>query len=142
MAKADVRAVLDTNVLISAALALRGKPRRAFDWVIDRGVMLASEPTFDEFVTRIRRPKFSRWLDAGDREEYIDRVYAWAEFVEISEHIQECRDPDDDKFLEVAVNGNADVIISGDKDLKVLHPFRDIPILTPAEFLESEFVRG
>jgi predicted nucleic acid-binding protein len=46
-----------------------------------------------------------------------------------------CRDPTDDKFLELAVSGNADLILSGDKDLLTLHPFRGIPIVTPAAFV-------
>lgn len=51
------------------------------------------------------------------------------------EQIEECRDPKDNKILEVAVEGKADVIVTGDKDLLVLHPFRGIPIIGPAEFL-------
>lgn len=58
----------------------------------------------------------------------------------VSEPIDACRDPDDDKFLELAVGGEADVIVSGDNDLTVLDPFRGIPILTPDEFLASDFV--
>ncbi len=57
-----------------------------------------------------------------------------ATLVEITETIAECRDPKDDKFLELAIGGKAACIVSGDKDLLVLHPFRGIPILTPAGF--------
>jgi predicted nucleic acid-binding protein len=53
----------------------------------------------------------------------------------ITERIVACRDPTDDKFLELAVSGNADLILSGDKDLLTLHPFRGIPIVTPAAFV-------
>ena len=49
-----------------------------------------------------------------------------------------CRDAKDDKFLEVAVNGKADYLITGDRDLLVLHPFREIQIVSPATFLESQ----
>ena len=55
----------------------------------------------------------------------------------ISERIAACRDPTDDKFLELAVNGRADLIISGDADLLALNPFRDIAIVTPADFVQS-----
>jgi len=58
-----------------------------------------------------------------------------AEPVMITERIVACRDPTDDKFLELAVSGNADLILSGDKDLLTLHPFRGIPIVTPAAFV-------
>ena len=55
----------------------------------------------------------------------------------IAERITACRDPTDDKFLELAVNGGADLIVSGDGDLLALNPFRDIPIVTPAAFVQG-----
>jgi uncharacterized protein len=64
----------------------------------------------------------------------LRQVLAVAELVTINEAVTGCRDPDDDKFLELAVNGRADVIISGDNDLLVLDVFRGIPIITPAAF--------
>jgi predicted nucleic acid-binding protein len=57
--------------------------------------------------------------------------------VSITERIVACRDPTDDKFLELAVNGRPDVIVSGDRDLLVLDPFRGIPIITPAVFIQQ-----
>ena len=60
-----------------------------------------------------------------------------AEIVQIDEQIAVCRDPKDDKFLERAVNGRADVIVSGDADLLTLGPFRGIPVLTPAAFVQG-----
>ncbi|MCB0109573.1 MAG: putative toxin-antitoxin system toxin component, PIN family, partial [Caldilineaceae bacterium] len=54
--------------------------------------------------------------------------------VEVTQQISACRDPKDDKFLELAVNGNADCIVTGDKDLLVLHPFEGVAILTLTEF--------
>jgi putative PIN family toxin of toxin-antitoxin system len=131
------RAVLDTNVLISAALSLQGAPRGALLHIARHGVMLASRETLNEFATRIRRPKFGPYLSAERREEYIAWIAARAEFVEITERIRVCRDATDDKFLELAVNGRADVILTGDADLTALHPFRGIPIITPDEFLAS-----
>ena len=57
------------------------------------------------------------------------------EIVEVVQQVRACRDPHDDKFLEAAVNGRADVIITGDKDLLELHPFRGIAIVGPADYL-------
>jgi len=68
----------------------------------------------------------------------VARLLAAAELVPITERIAACRDPTDDKFLELAVNGHADLIVSGDSDLLVLNPFRDIPIVTPAAFVLAE----
>ncbi len=59
------------------------------------------------------------------------------EFIEPKIEITECRDPKDNKFLELAVAGNADCIVTGDKDLLVLDPFRNIRIITPKEFLDQ-----
>jgi predicted nucleic acid-binding protein len=56
--------------------------------------------------------------------------------VTILSPVRACRDPRDDKFLEVAVHGRADAIVTGDRDLLDLNPFRGIAILTPAEYLE------
>jgi predicted nucleic acid-binding protein len=64
-----------------------------------------------------------------------------AELVTITARIAACRDPTDDKFLELAVNGHADLIVSGDADLLALNPFRGIPIVTPATFLVQEAAR-
>jgi putative PIN family toxin of toxin-antitoxin system len=63
---------------------------------------------------------------------WLEDVLAAAELVPITERIAACRDPKDDKFLELAVNGHADLIVSGDADLLALNPFRGIPIITPA----------
>ena len=57
---------------------------------------------------------------------------------EIPFNITACRDPKDDKFLTLAVAANADYIVTGDDDLLVLHPFRGIQIIKPAEFLALE----
>lgn len=62
---------------------------------------------------------------------------AGAELVAITQRIAACRDPTDDKFLELAVNGRADAIVTGDADLLALNPFRGIPIVTPAIFVRS-----
>ncbi len=64
-------------------------------------------------------------------------VLAAAELVTIAERVAACRDPSDDKFLELAVNGKADVIVSGDRDLRDLNPFRGIRIMTPADFVKG-----
>ena len=64
-------------------------------------------------------------------------MLAAAELVTITERIPACRDPTDDKFLELAVNGHADMILSGDGDLFALNMFHQIPIVTPAIFVQG-----
>jgi predicted nucleic acid-binding protein len=55
--------------------------------------------------------------------------------VPITTSVKECRDPKDDKFLELAISGGASYIVSGDADLLTLHPFRGIAVITPQDFL-------
>lgn len=136
----DPRCVVDTNVLISALLSAEGKPNRAVYSVLRHGVVLSSVEAFAELKESLNRPKFNKYLREEDRTSYLALIHDTSRFVEVTENIEKCRDPDDDKFLELALSGNADVIISGDGDLLELHPFRGIPIFSPDAFLESEFV--
>lgn len=132
------RVVLDTNVLISALLQPKGPPRAAIDAVRTAGgVLLFSEPTFDELRTRLERPKFDRYASREGRALFLVQLDAVSEWVSITGARMGCRDPDDDKLLETAMMGEADCLVTGDQDLLVLSPFRDIPILSPADFLTA-----
>ena len=108
--KAD-RAVVDTNVLISAALRVEGQPRRVRD-VIRRcnGVLLFSDETSRELRSRLRRPKFDRYVSQTIRAVYLALLMALSKWVSITNAKLGCRDPDDDKFLETALMGDADCI--------------------------------
>ena len=83
----------------------------------------------------MNRKKFDKYVTVEIRSEFISQIIQQSELIEIAEPIIACHDRKDDKFLEVAVNGKADYLITGDRDLLVLHPFRNIQILTPADFL-------
>ena len=85
----------------------------------------------------LQREKFDRYVTAYEREEFLEAFVERAVFVEPTEEIRVCRDLNDDKFLELAVSGKANYIISGDDDLVLLNPFRTIAILTSAEFLAA-----
>ncbi|CAN5534952.1 putative toxin-antitoxin system toxin component, PIN family [soil metagenome] len=129
------RLVLDTNVLVSAVLTPEGKPRRCLEYALERGIILLSERTRGELLEVLHRPRLQRYIVKPEREGVLGRIAIRSERVEVAEQIKACRDPKDDKFLEAAVSGRADFLVSGDEDLLVLHPFRDIPILSPAAFL-------
>ena len=129
------RVVADTSILISAALSGAGKPALAVNHIVLHGSLVFSTLTFDELATRLYRPKFDRYIQAADRRLFLDKVASAAIWVEIDGALKACRDPDDDMILETALAGGAGCIVSGDKDLLVLDPFRDIPILSPAAFL-------
>jgi putative PIN family toxin of toxin-antitoxin system len=131
-----MRVVLDTNVLVSAALKQKSTPGMAALVVERRGGLLKSLPTEQQLFEVIARPYFDALIDCDTRA-WLKKLMAAAELVTITERIVACRDPTDDKFLELAVNGHADLVVSGDADLLALNPFRDIPIVTAAVFVQG-----
>jgi putative PIN family toxin of toxin-antitoxin system len=130
-----MRTVVDTGVIVSAVLLPHSQPRQALDAAASRGKLLVSKATVAELDEVLRRPKFDKYVSEEKRLEFLAALVHAAEAIEITEIIAECRDPKDNKFLELAVSGNADHIISGDADLVTLHPFRGVAILTPQAFL-------
>ena len=100
--------------------------------------MLASDATLLELVEVMSRARFDRYIDPGIRQRLVAEFAYACETIEIVAPIRACRDPKDDKFLEVAVHGRAELIVTGDEDLVALNPFRGIAILTPAQYLEME----
>ena len=130
------RVVLDTNVLISAALRPEGAPRAVVDAVrSDNGVLLFSDETLDELRSRLHLPRFDRYISREGRAVYLAQLEAVSEWVSIAGAKLGCRDPDDDKLLETALMGEADCLVTGDRDLLEMYPFQNIPILRPAVFL-------
>lgn len=129
------RWVLDTNALISRLLLPTGVAARAVDHALARGVVLVSEETMNELAEVISRPKFDRYLSVAERVQFLRLFGGVARMVNITHRVAACRDPKDDKFLHVALNGEAEAIVTGDRDLLVLHPFHDISILSPADFI-------
>lgn len=106
-------------------------------YVIRNGLLLFSEATYDELAEVLARPRLQRYVSASAREALLRQIVTVALRVVPEETIRACRDPKDDKFLEVARTGQADYLVSGDGDLLVLHPFQGIPVLTPADFLKE-----
>jgi len=133
------RVVLDTNILISTILT-QGKPFQVLHWVLEHGVLIFSDATFDELAVRIQRPKFDRYVSQKRRSEVLADLEAVAEWTAISGALHACRDPDDDKFLETAMAAQADGIVTGDADLLALCPFERLQIMTAAAFLEATSV--
>ncbi|MGH7961915.1 MAG: putative toxin-antitoxin system toxin component, PIN family [Candidatus Binatia bacterium] len=127
----ELRAVFDTNVVVSAVLLPRSVPRQAFDRVQKYGKVLISAATVDELNEILHRRRFDKYVGEARRLEFLAALIREAELVNVTEVVAECRDPKDNKFLELAISGKATHIISGDADLLVLHPFRGIPVVTP-----------
>ena len=136
--RSSYRVVLDTNVAVSAALLRRSTPRRAFDEAIDHGTLLNSAATLAELSEVLGRPRFNRYVSEDTRHEFLEMLVREAELIEVTERLTVCRDPKDDKFLELAISGGATHIISGDEDLLTLHPFRGISVLSPQDFVTQQ----
>ena len=131
------KVVFDTNVLVSSILSPYGKPARSVRWVIDNGILVASAPLLEEFASRIRRPKFSKYTTPERVAEFIATLHDGAVQVGLVGDLHVCRDADDDKVLETALRGRASWIVTGDSDLLILHPFRGIQIVLPHVFLAA-----
>jgi putative PIN family toxin of toxin-antitoxin system len=135
--KSSLRCVFDTNILISALLFDKSKPAQAFFAALRNGELLVSADTVSELGEVLSRKKFDKYLTGEERERFLRSLLQNATLVAISEKVRACRDPKDDKFLELAINGAADCIVSGDGDLLVLHPFGSLQILTPEAFINT-----
>ena len=134
--RARERIVADTNCLVSRLLLPSSVPGDAVRRAADSGLLLASETIMNELADVLARPKFDRYISLADRQQFLRLLGRVAEFVPTVYPVRECRDPKDDKFLELALNGRAHLIITGDADLLALHPWREIAIVTPARYLK------
>jgi len=130
------RVVVDTNVLVSRLILPQSLPAQALRRAELEAHLLISEATMYELADALSRAKFDRYVSLEDRKSFLQRLGQIAEFVPIVQLVRECRDPRDDKFLEAALNGEADVILTGDADLLALHPWRGIAILSPTGYLK------
>lgn len=104
---------------------------------MDNGILLVSEATMNELADVLARPKFDRYISLEDRQQFLRLFGRLAEFVPIVYPVHACRDPRDDKFLEVALNGKAELILTRDADLRALHPWQGIAILSPGSYLKG-----
>lgn len=133
---ASLKLVLDTNVLISAALSSQGVPAQLVRLVLERHSLVFSQATFDELRTRLYRPKFDRYIRIDQRERLLHDFNACAHWVEMGEPAHYCRDRDDDKFFETALMAEASYLISGDNDLLEAPLLPGLRCVSPAVGLE------
>lgn len=102
---------------------------------LERGELLLSDAMQVEISEVLRRSKFDRYVSLEKRLRFLTGLLSLAVPVAVTEHIDACRDPQDNKVLELAASGRADCVVTGDGDLLALNPFRGIPILTAPEFV-------
>lgn len=128
------RVVVDTNIYVSRYLRPHSVPGKVVEKVFSDMTPLISIETWREIREVLHRPKFARFIQPDSLETFLRRVFEISEKVSIPIPIRACRDPRDDKFLELAVHGRADLLVSN-ADLLALNPFQGVTILTPAAFL-------
>ncbi|MFA7240704.1 MAG: putative toxin-antitoxin system toxin component, PIN family [Sulfuricellaceae bacterium] len=141
------RVVVDTNVLLSAALSPRGAPAELVDKLLAEGRLVFSRVTFAELESRIWKPKFDRYLPIERRNQILHELNASALWVDVSSTISilsYSRDVKDDAFVHAALAAGATRLVSGDDDLLCLHPLGTLHILTPRAALDeiSKLIRG
>lgn len=131
----NLRVIFDTNALISRLLLPDSVAGRAVRRLLELAQPVVSESTLAELAKTLSRDKFDRYVTSADRQEFFQKFARVAEWVEVTTIVRECRDPRDDQFLELAIDGGADLIVTGDADLLALSPFRGVAILAPANLL-------
>ena len=133
-----LRAVIDTNILVSGLIRKQGLPGQVLRHLRDGDfTIIYSVPIMVEVVEVLSRPQFRNKYQvvAEDIMALINLVRLRGDLVSPKRKIDACRDPKDNHFLEAAIEGNANIIVSGDKDLLDMMDFETIPIVSTAEFL-------
>jgi hypothetical protein len=127
--------VLDANVIVSSVLLPRSLPRKAFDKALTQGIIAISEAVINELDDVLRRPRLDKYIREEERIQFLMILLRECRLVRVRRTVDDCRDPKDNKYLELALDAGAACILSGDRDLLALNPYRGIPVLTPREFL-------
>lgn|ERR1700744_4202620 len=137
MANKKSRIILDTNLWISFLLS---KDFAKLDKLLLKGQvqLLFSEELLEEFISVTKRPKLKKYFNPSDINILLETFTEIAEFVNVKSNIEMCRDSKDNFLLSLAVDGNADYLITGDKDLLVLEKVNKTLIITIQEYLSGK----
>jgi putative PIN family toxin of toxin-antitoxin system len=127
--------VVDASIVASAALKRESTPERAVLFALTYDALYLSEPVLDEIREVLGRPKFRKYVSEERLAEVIALILADAHFVTPTEKVSACRDPGDDKYLELALAAGAHAVVTGDRDLLSMSPWRDIRMMTAAEYV-------
>mgnify|MGYP000025150632 FL=1 len=127
--------ILDTNVLISALMYPNSPSSRAVTNAFHYFQPIASHSTWDEFESVSGRKKFERFYSAEDRTMFLYLLAQSTRIMDVTVTTEDCRDPKDNQFLNLALSSSCQLIVSGDADLRSMNPYNGISIISPAEFL-------
>jgi putative PIN family toxin of toxin-antitoxin system len=129
-----MRVVIDTNIMVSAYLG-GVLETIIIAWKLGKFTLVASDAIIDEYHQVLKRPKFK--IERAELDDFSALLLDKADFVIPSETINAVSaDPTDNKFLEAAIAGNANLIVSGDHHLLDLQTFKEISIIPAREFID------
>jgi len=131
-----MRLILDTNLWISFLISNKYKK---LDYLLfnEKCTLLFSYELLEEFIAVSKRPKLREYISGEDTEEILELIHEVAEFIDVVSDLDICRDPKDNFLLELAVDGQADYLLTGDKDLLILEKVGDTRIKKISDFLEG-----
>ena len=136
MSHKPVYIVIDTNVLISAGLLSQSTTAQALAVAVTHFVIAQNQDTWHELEPRIARPKFDRYFGEFGRLRHLIQIAQSAAFFEVTAQASISRDKTDDKFLALAMDAGAAMVISGDLDLKEVQSYKGVEVVSPAQFLD------
>ena len=128
--------VIDTNVLISAGLLPKSKTAQVLALAVEHFVIAQNKDTWHELETRIARPKFDRYFGESGRLRHLVAIAQSIQHFEVTTEVSVSRDKTDDKFIALAIDSGASLLISGDPDLKDVKEYNGVVILSPGQFFE------
>lgn len=130
------RIIIDTNLWISFLIT---NNFAKLDEILfsKHGILVFSQELLAEFLEVAKRPKFKRFFSTSTIEELLETIDEYANFVNVETEIKICRDPKDNFLLSLSVDGNADFLITGDKDLLELNKFGETKIISISDFLQD-----
>ncbi|HEY3845536.1 MAG TPA: putative toxin-antitoxin system toxin component, PIN family [Acetobacteraceae bacterium] len=127
--------VIDASTIVGAAFRQGSVPWRGLMRARERDLVAMSEAVADEIREVLGRPKFAPVLTLRRQAEIVALLFTDAHWFVPTIRVTDCRDPGDDKYLELVLAANATVLVSSDRDLLSLHPWRGVPVLRPSDYL-------
>lgn len=129
--------ICDTNIFLSGLISKQSPPYQSVAYILQHGIIAFSQETFQELSEVLGREKFDKIIPLKYRKSFLVNLKDNCIFYEIESTVDICRDPKDNKFLDVAITSNADYLITGDEDLLVLERIEHTSIITPKDFIDS-----
>ena len=130
------KVILDTNLWISFLIS---KKYNAIDNMLNKGdiIFIFSEESLEEFVTVARRPKISKYIPESALDEILSLFNKYGKLINVVSDVDKCRDQKDNFLLNLAIDGNADYLVTGDSDLLILKQIKNTRIIKWNDFLKE-----